>query len=68
MRTLTNHVGGESTSTADGRTSEIFNPATASAFAEAPVSGPADVDAAMKAASEAFQHSERPPARHVPIR
>ena len=54
MRTITNLVGGEAVSSADGRTAEIFNPATATAFAEAPVSGAADVDAAMAAAADAF--------------
>ncbi len=54
MRTITNLVGGESASAADGRTAEIFNPANATAFAQAPVSGAADVDAAMEAAAGAF--------------
>ena len=54
MRTITNLVGGEATAAAQGRTSEIFNPATATAFAEAPISDAADVDAAMKAAADAF--------------
>jgi betaine-aldehyde dehydrogenase len=54
VRTITNLVGGESASAADGRTAEIFNPANATAFAQAPVSGAADVDAAMEAAAGAF--------------
>jgi betaine-aldehyde dehydrogenase len=55
LRTLRNFVAGRSVDAADGRTSEILDPATGEAFATAPVSGPADVDAAMRAAAEAFE-------------
>ena len=54
MRTITNLVGGESAASADGRTADVMNPSTATAFAQAPVSGAADVDAAMEAAAGAF--------------
>ncbi|MFD9088440.1 gamma-aminobutyraldehyde dehydrogenase [Streptomyces prasinus] len=39
---------------ADGRTTEVVNPVTGEAYATAPLSGQADVDAAMAAAAEAF--------------
>ena len=73
MRTITNLVGGESASAADGRTAEIFNPATATAFAQAPVSGAADVDAAMQAAAGrlpglARHHAEPAAARDAQVR
>ncbi|MQA63921.1 MAG: aldehyde dehydrogenase family protein [Actinophytocola sp.] len=43
----------------DGRTSEVVNPATAEVFAEAPLSGAADVDAAFDAAAAAFDNGWR---------
>jgi betaine-aldehyde dehydrogenase len=55
VRTLTNLVGGKPVAPADGQTAEILNPATAAAFAQAPVSTAADVDAAMEAAAGAFE-------------
>jgi betaine-aldehyde dehydrogenase len=54
-RALRNFVGGEYVDAAEGRTSEVVNPATGEAYATAPVSGPEDVDAAMRAAAEAFE-------------
>jgi len=52
---LRNFVGGAAVDTHDGRTSEVVDPATGEAYARAPVSGPPDVDAAFRAAAEAFE-------------
>ena len=52
---LRNFVNGQQVDAADGRTSEVINPATGEAYAAAPVSSAADVDAAMQAASTAFE-------------
>ncbi|GAA2397695.1 gamma-aminobutyraldehyde dehydrogenase [Streptomyces glaucosporus] len=54
LRRLRNHIGGEFRDAADGRTSEVVNPATGEAYATAPLSGAADVDAATAAAEAAF--------------
>ncbi|MDQ1620956.1 MAG: betaine-aldehyde dehydrogenase [Actinomycetota bacterium] len=54
-RTLHNFVNGQQVVAADGRTSEVVNPATGQAYAQAPVSSATDVDAAMKAAATAFE-------------
>jgi betaine-aldehyde dehydrogenase len=54
-RTLRNFVGGSWTEPADGRTTELVDPATGDVFAQAPLSGPGDVDAAMTAAAAAFE-------------
>ncbi|HEX9993612.1 MAG TPA: aminobutyraldehyde dehydrogenase [Acidimicrobiales bacterium] len=54
MRTLQNFVDGRSVPAADGRTTELIDPSTGQAFAEAPLSGEADVDAAVQAAARAF--------------
>ncbi|MBT3152866.1 gamma-aminobutyraldehyde dehydrogenase [Streptomyces sp. CHD11] len=54
LRRLRNYIGGEFRDAADGRTTEVVNPATGEAYATAPLSGQADVDAAMAAAAEAF--------------
>ena len=51
---LRNFIGGDWVESADGATAEIVNPSTGEAFATAPVSGPADIDAAMRAAEAAF--------------
>jgi betaine-aldehyde dehydrogenase len=53
--TLRNFVNGQQVEAADGRTSEVINPATGEAYAVAPVSSAADVDAAMQAAAAAFE-------------
>ncbi len=55
MRKLQNLVGGEHSDAADGRTSTLVNPATGEPFAEAPLSGEADVDAACQAALRGFE-------------
>ncbi|QKV92282.1 gamma-aminobutyraldehyde dehydrogenase [Streptomyces sp. NA02950] len=54
LRRLRNYIDGEFRDAADGRTTEVVNPATGEAYATAPLSGPADVDAAMTAAQAAF--------------
>ena len=54
-RTLRNLVNGQQVDAADGRTSDVVNPVSGQAYAQAPVSGPADVDAAMSAAAAAFE-------------
>ncbi|WP_053746244.1 gamma-aminobutyraldehyde dehydrogenase [Streptomyces sp. NRRL WC-3618] len=54
LRTLRNYIGGEFRDAADGRTIEIVNPVTGESYATSPLSGQADVDAAMGAAAAAF--------------
>jgi betaine-aldehyde dehydrogenase len=54
-QTMRNFVNGQQVDAADGRTSEVINPATGEAYAAAPVSADADVDAAMRAAATAFE-------------
>ncbi|MFE1962273.1 gamma-aminobutyraldehyde dehydrogenase [Streptomyces sp. NPDC059479] len=54
LRRLRNYINGEFRDAADGRTIEVVNPATGEAYATSPLSGPADVDAAMEAAAAAF--------------
>ncbi len=49
-----NLVGGEHRTAADGRTSELVDPTTGEGYGTAPVSGPADVAAATRAAAAAF--------------
>jgi betaine-aldehyde dehydrogenase len=53
-RTLQNFVNGKFTEVGDGRTSDVIDPSTGEVYAHAPVSGRADVDAAMAAAANAF--------------
>jgi betaine-aldehyde dehydrogenase len=55
MRTFQNFVNGEHVEAADGRTSPVVNPATGAQYGTAPVSGEADIDAAMRAAAAAFE-------------
>ena len=52
---LRNIVAGKPVDTIDGRTSEIIDPVTEQVIALAPVSSAADVDAAVRAAAEAFK-------------
>jgi len=54
-RTLQNFVNGSFVDAADGRTTELVDPSTGEVFAEAPLSGEPDVDAALAAASNAFE-------------
>jgi betaine-aldehyde dehydrogenase len=53
-RVLRNFVDGKQVDALDGRTSAVIDPSTGEVFAEAPVSGEADIDAAMQAAARAF--------------
>jgi betaine-aldehyde dehydrogenase len=53
--TLQNFIDGEFAPPADGRTTEVLNPATGDVLAEAPDSGQADVDRAVAAARRAFE-------------
>ena len=50
---LKNFVNGEYVPAAAGRTSDIVDPSTGEAYALAPVSGPQDVDAALRSAEAA---------------
>jgi betaine-aldehyde dehydrogenase len=52
---LANFVGGQYRPAADGRTSEVVDPSTGEAYVRAPVSGPADVDGALRVAADAFE-------------
>jgi betaine-aldehyde dehydrogenase len=52
---ISNVVGGRETAAADGRTMDLVDPSTGEVFGTAPLSGPEDVDAAMRAAAEAFE-------------
>src|SRR5947209_11384012 len=54
ITTLKNFIDGEFVDPADGQTEPILNPATGEAIAEAPMSSPADVDRAVKAARAAW--------------
>ncbi|WP_066950690.1 gamma-aminobutyraldehyde dehydrogenase [Streptomyces lushanensis] len=54
VRRLRNYINGEFRDAADGRTIEVVNPATGEVYATSPLSGQADVDAAMEAAAAAF--------------
>ena len=55
LRALRNYINGEFVDAADGRTLQVVDPTTGDAYATSPLSGPADVDAAMAAAAEAFK-------------
>ena len=54
MKKLQNFINGQSIDGSSGETTTLVNPATGVAFATAPKSNSADVDKAMKAASDAF--------------
>jgi betaine-aldehyde dehydrogenase len=54
MKAFSNFVNGKHVAAADERTTEVIDPATGEAYATAPLSSTADVDAAMQAATEAF--------------
>jgi betaine-aldehyde dehydrogenase len=54
-RLLHNFVDGSPVEPADGRYADLIDPSTGEVFAAAPVSGPADVDRAMRAAQRAFE-------------
>jgi betaine-aldehyde dehydrogenase len=52
---LANFIGGEYRPASDGRTSDVVDPSTGETYLQAPVSGPADVEAALTAAAAAFR-------------
>lgn len=54
MKAFKNFVNGEWVDSSDGQTTPIINPSTGEQYAEAALSGQADVDAAMAAAAAAF--------------
>jgi len=54
-RALQNFVNGKYADATDGRTSDLIDPSTGEVYAQAPVSGRQDVDAAMQAAAAAFE-------------
>jgi betaine-aldehyde dehydrogenase len=54
MKKLQNFINGQSVDSKSGETTTLINPATGQPFATAPISNAADVDAAMKSASNAF--------------
>jgi betaine-aldehyde dehydrogenase len=55
MRELKNFINGEYVASKSGETSQVINPANGKAYATAPVSSAADVDAAYKAAEKGFE-------------
>jgi betaine-aldehyde dehydrogenase len=55
LGTLRNFVNGQFTEAASGVVSEVVDPSTGEAYGTAPVSGAADVDAALRAAAAAFE-------------
>src|SRR6201999_454975 len=54
MAELKNFVGGKYADTRDGRTSDVIDPSTGAAYAQAPVSSAEDVNTALQTAAEAF--------------
>ena len=54
MKKLQNFINGKVVDSASGETTTLINPSTGQAFATAPNSNAADIDKAMKAASDAF--------------
>ena len=54
MKKLQNFINGKAVDSASGETTTLINPSTGQAFATAPNSNAADIDKAMKAASDAF--------------
>ncbi len=54
MEKLSNFINGKAVDSTSGETTSIINPATGLAYATAPKSNGADIDAAMSAASNAF--------------
>ncbi len=54
MRETGNLIGGKLQAARDGRTADLIDPTTGTVFATAPMSGTEDVDAACRAAADAF--------------
>ena len=57
MRELKNFINGEYVASKSGETSQVINPANGEAYATAPVSSAADVDAAYQAAQKGFEEA-----------
>ncbi|MFM7819408.1 MAG: aldehyde dehydrogenase family protein, partial [Actinomycetota bacterium] len=55
MKTFNNFINGKEVAAKDGRTTPVIDPVTGKQYATAALSGPADIDAAMSAAAEAFE-------------
>jgi betaine-aldehyde dehydrogenase len=55
MRTFQNFINGQHQAAKDGRTSDVIDPVSGEKYAEASLSGQADVDAAMAAAATAYE-------------
>ncbi len=55
MQALSNFINGQHVPASDGRTTAVVDPTTGEQYATAPLSSPADVDAAMRAAAGAFE-------------
>ncbi|HKT02621.1 MAG TPA: hypothetical protein VJT31_24085 [Rugosimonospora sp.] len=62
---LRNFVAGRYVDAADGATSPVVDPSTGEAYAQAPVSGAADVDGALRAAHGALRFTIDPDLRIV---
>ena len=54
MKAFQNFINGQHVDAVDGRTTAVINPATGEQYATAALSGEADIDNAMKAASAAY--------------
>jgi betaine-aldehyde dehydrogenase len=54
-RVVRNFINNEAVEPESGATSDLINPATGEVYATAPLSGPQDVDKAMRAAAAAFE-------------
>jgi len=54
-RSVKNFVNGQLVDALDGQTTDVINPTTGEVFAQAPLSGAADVDRAYAAANTAFE-------------
>ena len=59
MRKLQNFVGGAYRDAEDGPSAPLIDPSTGETFAEAPVSGAADIDHALRVAADAFTSWKR---------
>src|SRR5260221_8193137 len=55
MNTYQNYIGGRDVAAADGKTFTAFNPTTGDVWGAFALAGPQEVDAAVKAASDAFR-------------
>ena len=55
MATFRNFINGRHVDAHDGRTTDVIDPSTGQKYADAALSGEADVDAAMSAAAKAFE-------------